>query len=296
MSTSFKQYFHNLYNESEIESLRTLLAQIDDAIETANKTNTNDFEPRYVEFISKKVGELYDAITQQNLRLPADMQGDAGDRPQHLDTLNRLKGMVNAESTLKQLDEIINIISEQRPTPRKVGTSQRYGYKHGTGRQQGKSIADFFNKPADRDSRYQNPAYSQQKSVDTTPLVPGKKDFSTPFDIDPGSKVAGSYFKDTRSSRNNPAAPAPKPTPMDSSVKPEPKPFGRVDHRMGPHARRLAAKGQGPRQPVGKIPIGDVPGKIAAGLKGFGKKLVGKGTPLSSKGRSRQLRGFTSRR
>ncbi len=112
MSTSFKQYFHNLYNESEIENLRTLLAQIDDAIETANKTNTNDFEPRYVEFISKKVGELYDAIARQNLRLPDDMQGDAGDRPQHLNTLNRLKGMVKAESTLEQLDEIINIISE----------------------------------------------------------------------------------------------------------------------------------------------------------------------------------------
>lgn len=292
MSSSFKDYFYGLHQESDINAFRELLAQIDHAIETAKETDTNDFEPQYVEFISKKVGELYDAITQQNLRLPADMQGDAGDRPQHLDTLNRLKGMVKAESTLKQLDEIINIISEQEP--RKVEI-KRYGYKHGTGRQKGKSVADFFNKP-DRDSRYQSPAYSQQKSVDTTPLVPGKKDFSTPFDIDPGSKVAGSYFKDTRSSRNNPAAPAPKPTPMDGSVKPEPKPFGRVDHRMGPHAKKLAAKGQGPRQPVGKIPIGDVPGKIAAGLKGLGKKLVGGGTPLSSKGKSRQMRGFASRR
>ena len=72
--------------------------------------NANDFEPQYVEFISKKVGELYDAITQQDLRLPADMQGDAGDKPQHLDTLNRLKGMVKAESTIRQLDHIINIM------------------------------------------------------------------------------------------------------------------------------------------------------------------------------------------
>ena len=111
MSTSFKQYFHNLYNESEIENLRTLLAQIDDAIETANETNTNDFEPRYVEFISKKVGELYDAITQQNLRLPDDMQGDAGDKPQHLNTLNRLKSMVNSEQTINKINQIITILS-----------------------------------------------------------------------------------------------------------------------------------------------------------------------------------------
>ena len=100
-----------MYNESEIENLRTLLAQIDDAIETANETNTNDFEPRYVEFISKKVGELYDAITQQNLRLPDDMQGDAGDKPQHLNTLNRLKSMVNSEQTINKINQIITILS-----------------------------------------------------------------------------------------------------------------------------------------------------------------------------------------
>lgn len=111
MAASFKDYFHGLQQESDITDLRDLLSQIDDAIRTAKETDTNDFEPRYVEFISKKVGELYDAITQQNLRLPADMQGDAGDRPQHLDTLNRLKGMVNSEQTINKINQIITILS-----------------------------------------------------------------------------------------------------------------------------------------------------------------------------------------
>ena len=348
MTTSFKDYFHGLHQESDITDLRELLSQIDDAIRTAKETDTNDFEPRYVEFISNKVGELYDAITQQNLRLPADMQGDAGDRPQHLDTLNRLKGMVKAESTLKQLDEIINTITEAGPKKRnkspvglRFSQSSYDPMKRNKTRGKRRSIVkgtmgvdssekSVAVKPSSRnknpgkrrsivkgtmgvdssgnsvDVSNKKPAYSQQKSVDTTPLEPGKKDFSTPFDIDPGSKVAGSYFKDTRSSRNTPPPsdtsiytgeqPTAKPTPMDSSVKPAPKPFGRVDHRMGPHARRLASKGQGPRQPVGKIPIGDVPGKIASGLKGLGKKLVGGGTPLSPKAKSRQMRGFASRR
>lgn len=111
MQVSFKDYYHKLHENSEIANLRELLSQIDDAIETAKRTNTNDFEPRYIEFISKRVGELYDAIADKGMRLPVDMQGDAGDRPKHINTLNRLKGMVTSEQTIHKLNHIITLLS-----------------------------------------------------------------------------------------------------------------------------------------------------------------------------------------
>ena len=331
MTTSFKNYFHGLQQESDITDLRDLLSQIDDAIRTAKETDTNDFEPRYVEFISKKVGELYDAITQQNLRLPADMQGDAGDKPQHLDTLNRLKGMVKAESTVNQLDYIINVLTEQKPVKRNKSPRMMQPFSQ--------SSYDPMMRNKNRGQRH-----TPQRSTTTQTLEPLEikepaykaKGNANPLATPAGSKVSGSYMKDARGAQNNPAAaalakpagskiagdfradaqntrntPAPadtsiytgakptsKPTPMDSTpvVAPEPKRFGRMDHRPGPARGGIVSGQKGLSKPVGTIPIGDVPGKIASGLKGLGKKLVGGGTPLSSKGRSRQMRGFASRR
>ena len=112
-----KQTFSSFFLESERASrLGELLDKIDAAVESSMGTDKTDFEPEEVDFLARKVGELYDALIGAGERLPTDMQGAAGEKPRHLNTLNNLRTMAPAgipESVMSQIDEMLNQLNEQ---------------------------------------------------------------------------------------------------------------------------------------------------------------------------------------
>lgn len=112
---SFKQYF----NESEeSEQLNQLIMQIDQAIDQAEKIDDdhNQLSPEEADFLTQKIGGLVDVIMRRGERLPDELQGSAGEKPAHINTVRRLRELVNNSAELPEaLVEQIKLLETTLP-------------------------------------------------------------------------------------------------------------------------------------------------------------------------------------
>lgn len=111
MIKSFKTYFTE---NTQVHQLERLLNRIDGDIEQAKRAQ-QALEPEQVEHLKNQIGQLYDMVVNTGGRIPAHLQGDAGDTPRHISTLRDLRDMeqLNGESH-DMLDAMLNMFTEQQ--------------------------------------------------------------------------------------------------------------------------------------------------------------------------------------
>ena len=109
MAKTFKQFFHE---NDQVSRLEDLLNVIDSTISTA-KNEDDTLDPSHVESLKQQIGELYDQVMQAGKALPDRMQGDVGEPSRHIKTMRTLRGMQLPEATHQQIDEMLQLFSEQ---------------------------------------------------------------------------------------------------------------------------------------------------------------------------------------
>ena len=109
MAKTFKQFFHE---NDQVSRLEDLLNVIDSTISTAKKED-DTLDPSHVESLKQQIGELYDQVMQAGKALPDRMQGDLGEPSRHIKTMRTLRGMQLPEATQQQIDEMLQLFSEQ---------------------------------------------------------------------------------------------------------------------------------------------------------------------------------------
>lgn len=108
MAKTFKQFFHE---NDQVSRLEDLLNVIDSTIATAKKED-DTLDPAHVESLKQQIGELYDQVMQAGRALPDHMQGAPGEPSRHIKTMRTLRGMQLPEATHQQIDEILQLFSE----------------------------------------------------------------------------------------------------------------------------------------------------------------------------------------
>ena len=108
MAKTFKQFFHE---NDQVSRLEDLLNVIDSTIATAKKED-DTLDPAHVESLKQQIGELYDQVMQAGRALPDHMQGAPGEPSRHIKTMRTLRGMQLPEATHQQIDEMLQLFSE----------------------------------------------------------------------------------------------------------------------------------------------------------------------------------------
>ena len=106
---SFNQYFFE--NREDEREIINLLDAIDAAVDRVqDKVDQQEFEKPFIDILVTRISRLTDSLMAKNERLPDSLQGDAGERPRHLATIDKLKSLPFPESVMIAINKLESIL------------------------------------------------------------------------------------------------------------------------------------------------------------------------------------------